>query len=66
MFFTREKIEDGKPFQTGLSVNVIQDRKNPTTNKLYITQFESPEKEWEDAWKLGKVIMGKMPLDDDF
>ncbi len=118
-FITREKIEEGKPFRTGLSVHVLRQRKNPTaeklaqsmvegfgkmgkvedsfkvnsgklkgsggrltvsaknvtmqflvlantaTNTLYIIQFESPEKEWQEAWKMGKVIMEKLALDDD-
>src|SRR5579872_2736414 len=119
-FVTREKIEDGKAFKTGLSVNVLRDQKDPTpeklaktlvenlgkmgkiedafkvsvgkfrgsggrltvpernvtmqflllanpaTNTLYIIQFESPEKEWQEAWKVGKVIMDRLALDDDF
>jgi hypothetical protein len=118
-FITREKIEEGKSFQVGLSVNVLRERKNPpaeklahslvenfgkmgkvedsfqvnrgklkgsggrltvlsknvtiqflvlantATNTLYIIQFESPEKEWQQAWKTGKVIMDKLALDDE-
>ena len=119
-FITREKIEDGKAFKTGLSINVLRDQKdpspeklakalvenlgkmgkiedafkvslgkfrgsggrltvpernvtgqflviaNPATNTLYIIHFESPEKEWPEAWKVGKVIMDRLALDDDF
>jgi len=39
---------------------------NMATNTLYIIQFESPEKEWDEAWKKGKVIMEKLALDDEF
>jgi hypothetical protein len=118
-FITREKIEKGKPFLVGLSVNVVRDRMDPPaeklarliaeqfgkigkvedtvkvnrgklkgsggrltvagknltmqflvlanteTNTLYIIQFESPEKEWKEAWKVGKAMMEKMALGDE-
>lgn len=38
---------------------------NPAATTLYVIQFESPEKEWEEAWKLGKVMLEKLVLDDD-
>jgi hypothetical protein len=119
VFITREKIEEGKLFKTGLSVNVVRGLKdgtaeklaqstvaalakegkvedafdvkvgklkgsggrltissknvtmqflvlaNTTTNTLHIIQFESPEKEWKEAWKTGMTIMEKLGLDDD-
>ncbi|MGB8130118.1 MAG: hypothetical protein WCG81_10025 [Candidatus Angelobacter sp.] len=35
---------------------------NPKTNTLYLLIFESPESEWEAAWKLGKQMAGILPL----
>jgi hypothetical protein len=38
---------------------------NPKTNTLYLFIFESPEANWDTAWKLGKQIMDALALDDD-
>jgi len=38
---------------------------NPAATTLFVIQFESPEKEWEGTWKLGKVMLEKLVLDDD-
>ena len=38
---------------------------NPKTNTLYLFVFESPESEWEDAWKTGKQIMDMLAIDDE-
>jgi hypothetical protein len=123
VFITQEKIEKGKLYETGLSVNVIRGRKdfraeayakefvatlakmgkvkkswepkqgkikghgclvsvapadggakvmmhvlalaNTTTNTLYLIQFESTEKKWEEAWKKGQVIMKLLAIDDE-
>jgi hypothetical protein len=37
---------------------------NPKTNTLYLFIFESPESDWDTAWKLGKQIMDTLALDD--
>ena len=37
---------------------------NPTTNTLYLVIFESPEPEWDVAWKIGKQIVDMLALDD--
>ena len=37
---------------------------NPKTNTLYLFIFESPESDWDAAWKTGKQIMDKLAIDD--
>ncbi len=37
---------------------------NSRTNMLYLLIFESPEFEWESAWKLGKIILDNFGFDD--
>lgn len=37
---------------------------NPKTNTLYLVIFESPAKQWDSAWKVGKPIMDTLALDD--
>jgi len=37
---------------------------NPKTNTLYLFIFESPESDWEKAWKIGEKIMDQLALDD--
>jgi hypothetical protein len=37
---------------------------NPRTNTLYLFIFESPESDWDVAWKTGKQIMDRLALDD--
>jgi hypothetical protein len=36
---------------------------NAKTDTLYLLTFESPEKEWPDAWKLGEVMVRELVLD---
>lgn len=38
---------------------------NTRTNRLYLFVFESPEKEWTAAWKLGEQMMKTLVLDDE-
>jgi hypothetical protein len=38
---------------------------NPKTNTLYLFIFESPESDWEAAWKTGKQIMDTLAIDDE-
>lgn len=38
---------------------------NPKTNTLYLFIFESPEADWDSAWKIGHQIMESLALDDD-
>lgn len=38
---------------------------NPKTNTLYLFVFESPESEWDAAWKTGKQILDMLALDDE-
>jgi len=38
---------------------------NPKTNTMYLFIFESPESEWDSAWKIGHQIMESLALDDD-
>jgi hypothetical protein len=118
-FITKESIENGGEFQTGLTVNVFRHKKdnavdtaklyidrvaakyhaekwskevgpfeefgclfkdtdssgttvsqalmvaNPKTNALYLFIFESPESDWDSAWKIGKQIMDALAIDDD-
>ena len=118
-FITKESIENGGEFQTGLTVNVFRHKKdsavetakyyvdqlaakkhgekwskevgpfkefgclikdtdssgtivsqtlmvaNPKTNTLYLFIFESPESDWDSAWKIGKQIMDALAIDDD-
>jgi hypothetical protein len=37
---------------------------NPKTNTLYLFIFESPQSDWDTAWKLGKPIMDTLAIDD--
>lgn len=123
LFITKEKIEDGKEFKTGFSLNAINriskkakvlpskyaerfisyivtkmnkeiiqkpwKRKNKmftsygmqykdnvktmhylliandSTDTLFITWFESPPDEWDDAWKIGNTILNNLLLDSE-
>src|SRR5262245_7870162 len=38
---------------------------NSKTNTLYVFFFESPESEWERAWKTGEKMMTLLVLDDE-
>ncbi len=38
---------------------------NPKTNTLYLFIFESPESDWNAAWKIGKQIMDNLAIDDE-
>jgi hypothetical protein len=38
---------------------------NPKTNTLYLFIFESPEANWDSAWKIGKQIMDSLAIDDE-
>jgi hypothetical protein len=38
---------------------------NSKTNTMYLFIFESPETEWNSAWKIGHQIMESLALDDD-
>lgn len=38
---------------------------NPKTNTLYLLLFESPEQEWDSAWKTGKQIIEGLALNDE-
>ena len=37
---------------------------NVATNTLYVALFESPEDQWETAWELGQVILGRLQFLD--
>ena len=36
---------------------------NAKTDTLYLLTFESPEKDWAEAWKLGEVMVRELVLD---
>ena len=36
---------------------------NTTTDTFYLLLFESPEKDWAQAWKLGEVMITQVRLD---
>lgn len=36
---------------------------NAKTDTLYLLTFESPEKDWAEAWKLGEVMVRELALD---
>lgn len=38
---------------------------NPKTNTLYLFIFESPERDWNAAWKTGKQILHTLAIDDE-
>jgi hypothetical protein len=38
---------------------------NDSTNTLFITFFESPPAEWEDAWHIGNYILNNIRVDDE-
>jgi hypothetical protein len=50
---------------TGTTVMSALTVANPKTNTLYLFIFESPESDWDAAWKLGKPIMDTLAIDDD-
>jgi hypothetical protein len=37
---------------------------NPKTNTLSYFIFESPEADWDSAWKIGKSILDTLAIDD--
>lgn len=37
---------------------------NPKTNTLYLFVFESPQANWDSAWKVGKQILDSLVIDD--
>lgn len=37
---------------------------NPKTNTLYLIVFESPESDWDAAWKVGKQMVDILPLEE--
>jgi hypothetical protein len=38
---------------------------NPKTNTLSYFIFESPEADWDSAWKIGKPILDTLAIDDE-
>jgi hypothetical protein len=38
---------------------------NDKTGTLFLTIFEAPTANWDEAWKTGEVILRKMLLDDE-
>jgi hypothetical protein len=51
----------------GMSVTVaLTEIAAPKQNTLYTFQFRSPTSRWEGAWELGKYMMERFTLDDDF
>lgn len=52
--------------QTGRTVQYAIALGNDTTGTLYMITFESPEAEWDEAWKTGVVIMNNLGLDEKF
>ena len=38
---------------------------NDKTGTVFVFLFESPEKQWEQAWKKGDVMMEKLMIDDE-
>ncbi len=38
---------------------------NPKTNTLYLILFESPEPDWDVAWKTGATIVDNLVFDDE-
>lgn len=51
----------------GMSVTVaLTEIAGPKQNTLYTFQFRSPTSRWEEAWELGKYMMERFTLDDDF
>ena len=39
---------------------------NDSTGSLYIVNFEAPKDEWDEAWKMGEVMLKKYLIDDEF
>ncbi len=50
---------------SGTSISQTLTVANPKTNTLYMFIFESPESEWDAAWKTGKQIMDTVAIDDE-
>lgn len=62
-FATRSfRFQDSGPGRDGLMVR-YQLFSNDQTGSLYITAFEAPAKDWTNAWKTGRVLLGKIRLD---
>jgi hypothetical protein len=39
---------------------------NPRTNVLYKLSFQSPADSWDSAWAVGRWLIGKFSLDDEY
>ncbi len=37
---------------------------NPKTNTVYLIVFESPESDWDAAWKMGATVVDSLVFDD--
>ena len=57
------RFEDTDPSGTIVAQNLTI--ANPKTNTMYFFVFESPKSEWDGAWKIGKVIMDNLAIDDE-
>jgi hypothetical protein len=49
---------------TGTTIMQTLTVANPKTNTLYMFIFESPESDWDAAWKIGKPILDSLAIDD--
>lgn len=50
---------------SGTTVSQTLSVANPKTNTLYLFIFESPERDWDASWKIGKRILDALTIDDE-
>lgn len=54
------------PEPEGKTVQYVIALGNDATGTMYLFTFESPEAEWDEAWKTGAVIMNNLHLDEKY
>ncbi len=54
---------DGITDEKAITTQVVT-MANTATNTLYIMWFESPSEKWEETWKTGQVLLGRITVDE--
>jgi hypothetical protein len=39
---------------------------NDRTGTVFLVTFESPEAEWDEAWKIGQALLKSLTFDEKF
>lgn len=59
--FFRSKAPDGQ-----MVVQYTVASGNDQTGTVFVVTFESPETEWQEAWKIGKALLQTLSLDESY